>query len=85
MEGESYADFAFFEDDDEVFAIVCSIDYGEYVNSYSCLKISAFKKSGNWPTVLLEYYEQIQIEQNRLVTQMRSFRDLKSRPNTFER
>ena len=81
MEGESYADFAFFEDDDEVFAIGCSMDYGEYANSYRCFNISAFKKRGNWPAVLLEYYGQIQIEKNKSSADFKYFRadEIKSR------
>lgn len=81
MEGDSYADFSFFEDGDEVFAIGCSIDYGEYGTSYRCLGISAFKKRGNWAKVLLEYYGRIQVERSKSSAELKYFRadEIKSR------
>jgi len=71
MEGDSHADFSFFEDGDEVFAIGCLVDYGEY---YRCDGISAFKKRGNWAKVLLEYYGRIQIERNKSSAEIKYFR-----------
>ena len=81
MEGESYADFSFLEDADEVFAIGCSVDYGEYGTSYRCLNVSAFKKRGSWAKVLLQYYGQIQIERNKSSAEFKYFRadEIKSR------
>jgi len=81
MEGESYADFSFFEDGDEVFAIECSVDYDEYGTSYRCFNVSAFKKRGNWAKVLLEYYGQIQIAKNKSSAEFKYFRadEIKSR------
>lgn len=81
MEGESYADFSFLEDGDEVFAIGCSVDYGEYDTSYRCLNVAAFKKRGNWAKILLQYYGQIQITQNKSFAEFKYFRadEIKSR------
>ena len=81
MESESYADFSFFEDGDEVFAIGCSIDYQEFGTGYSCCNVSAFKKRGNWVKVLLQYYGQIQIAQNKSSAEFKYFSadEIKSR------
>lgn len=81
VEGESYADFSFLEDGNEVFAIGCSVDYGEYGASYRCLNVSAFKKRGSWAKVLLQYYGQIQIERNKTSAEFKYFRadEIKSR------
>lgn len=65
MEGESYADFSFLENEEEMFAIGCSVNYGEYGSAYSCHRISAFKKRGNWAKLLLTLYGQIQIERGK--------------------
>jgi len=64
MEGESYADFSFWEDGTEVFAITyCTRDeYGFYDSGGN---VDAFKKRGNWAKVLLRLYSQIQIERNK--------------------
>ncbi len=81
MEGDSYADFSFFEDGDQVFGISCSVDYEEYGTSYRCFDVSAFKKRGNWAKVLLQYYGQIQIAQNKSSAEFKYFRadEIKSR------
>lgn len=81
MEDDSYADFSFFEDGEEVFAIGCSVDYGEYGTSYRCHGISAFKKRGNWAKVLFECYGRIQIERNKSSSELKYFRadEIKSR------
>lgn len=81
IEGERYSDMSLFEDSEEVFAISCSI-HDEYdVDAYSCHGISAFKKRGNWPQVILEYYTQIQIERQKLTDGFKYFRadEIKSR------
>lgn len=74
MEGESYSDFALSEDGEEVFAIGCSVDHGEYETSYRCHGISAFKKRGNWAKALLEYSGQIQIARNKSSADLKYFR-----------
>lgn len=74
MEGDTYADFSFLEDGAEVFAIGCSVDYGEYDTSYRCHSVSAFKKRGNWAKVLLQLYSRIQIERNKSSSDMKYFR-----------
>lgn len=81
MEGDSYSDLSFFEDSEEVFAIGCSVDHGEYETSYRCNSVSAFKKRGNWAKVLLEYYGRIQIERNKSSAEFKYFRadEIKSR------
>lgn len=70
---ESYADFSFLEDGDEVFAIGCSVDYEEYGTSYRCLNVSAFKNRGSWAKMLLQYYGQIQIERNKSSVESKYF------------
>jgi hypothetical protein len=62
MEGERYADFALLENDEEMFSISCSVNYGEYATSHSCHRVSGFKKRGNWARVLLSLHGRIQIE-----------------------
>lgn len=65
MEGNPYADFAFFEDDEEVFAIRCSVDYGDYGTTFRCHDINALRKRGNWAKDLLAFYKAIRIEAER--------------------
>ena len=81
MDMESYADYSFFEDGEEVFAIGCKLDSNGYGTSYSCFSISAFKKRGNWAKSLLEHYGRIQIERNKASSQLKYFRadEIKSR------
>ena len=81
LDGESYADLSFFEEGNEVFAIGCSLEHGEYGTSYRCLNISALKKRGNWAQVLLEYYGHIKIERNKSSANFKYFRadEIKSR------
>jgi hypothetical protein len=74
IEGESYSDLSFFEEGNEVFAIGCSLDHGEYETSYRCHSISALKKRGNWAQVLLEYYGRIKIERNKSSANFKYFR-----------
>ncbi|MCO5978677.1 hypothetical protein [Ideonella oryzae] len=80
-EGERYSDMSLFEDSEEVFAISCSI-HDEYdVDAYSCHGISAFKKRGNWPQVILGYNAKIQIERQNITDGFKYFRadEIKSR------
>jgi hypothetical protein len=80
-EGERYSDMSLFEDSEEVFAISCSI-HDEYdVDAYICHGISALKKRGNWPQVILGYYAKIQIERHKLADGFKYFRadEIKSR------
>ena len=81
MEAESYADFSLLENSDEVFAISCSSEYGNYGTDYNCLSISAFKKHGAWANVLLELHALIQIERNKTSAGFGYFRaeEIKSR------
>jgi hypothetical protein len=63
-EPELVADFSLWENNEEVFAISCSVQFNEaYDKVFSYPSVSAFKKQGNWAKVLLQYYEKIQIEQ----------------------
>jgi hypothetical protein len=73
-EGERYSDLTFFEDSVVVFAISCSIHDKYEVDAYSCHEISAFKKRGNWPQVLLGYYASIQIEREKITDELKYFR-----------
>lgn len=66
----SYADFAFLEEDDEMFAISCMVEYGEYSTTYDCFDIRAFKKRGAWARVLLHYYSELLIQENRFVAKL---------------
>lgn len=74
MEGNTYADFSFLEDGAEVFAIDCSVDFGEYDTIYRCHNITAFKKRGNWAKLLLQLYSHIQIERNKSSSDIKYFR-----------
>lgn len=62
IEGEDYADYALYEDGEEVFAISCESDYNEHYALDRCLSIDALKKRGNWAKFLLENYAKIEIE-----------------------
>lgn len=81
MEGEPYADFNFYEGDDEVFAIRCSAEYKEYGTDYQCFDVAALKKRGNWAKVLLHFYGQIQVQRNKTSEELKYFRaeEIKSR------
>lgn len=69
--GARYSDVSLFEDSEEVFAISRSIHDEYQGDAYSCDAISAFKKHGNWPQVLLGCYAKIQIERNKLANRLR--------------
>lgn len=77
---ELKADLSFFEDDNEVFAIECLVNSGNESVHHICQRISAFKKRGNWPKVLLEYYGQLKIEKDKYLDDIKYFRagDIKS-------
>lgn len=81
MEGDAYADFSFSEDGLEVFAIGCSADYEEYGTNYQCHSISAFRKRGNWASILLRLYGRTRIGREKLSakTQYFSADEIKSR------
>ncbi len=74
-------DLSFFEDGDEVFAIECLVNSGDEGIRHICQRISTFKKRGNWPNVLLEYYGQLKIEKDKFLHEVKYFRacDIKSR------
>lgn len=73
-EGDTYAYFSLNEDGAEMFAIDCTENYGEYVNSYTCLSVSAFKKRGKWAKLLLHLYSHIQIQHNKSSYDTKYFR-----------
>lgn len=79
--GELNSVLSFFEDDVEVFAIECLISAIDEETEHICQNICAFKKSGNWPKILLEYYGQIKIEKAKSANTMKYFRvgEFKSR------
>lgn len=81
MEGDAYADFSFSEDGVEVFAIGCSADYEEYGVNYQCHTISAFRKRGNWASILLRLYGRTRIGREKLSAKTQYFRadEIKSR------
>jgi len=66
-------DLSFFEDGDEVFAIECLVNSGNEGVGHICQRISTFKKRGNWPKVLLEYYGQIKIEKGKSLNAVKYF------------
>ena len=72
MEGLN-SDLLFFEDGDEVFAIECLVNSGDEGAGHICQRISTFKKRGNWPKVLLEYYGQIKIENGKSLNAVKYF------------
>lgn len=80
-EGDGYADFSFFEDGEEVFAIKCSGNYDGDFMHYSCFDVSAFRKRGTWATALLKCHQLIQIESERRSTEYKYYRadEIKSR------
>lgn len=81
MEGDGYADFSFFENGDEIFAIKCSGNYDGDFMHYSCFDVVAFKKRGNWAKVLLSCHQVIQVESERRSTEFKYYRadEIKSR------
>jgi hypothetical protein len=66
-------DLSFFEDGEEVFAIDCLYNSGDEGVGHICQHISTFKKRGNWPKVLLEYYGQIKIEKGKSLNAVKYF------------
>jgi len=72
-EGDAYADFVLREDGAEVFAIGCSVQYDEYVDSYRCHSVNAFKKRGHWAKMLIELYRRIQINENKRSSELKYF------------
>ena len=67
------SDLLFFEDGDEVFAIECLVNSGDEGAGHICQRISTFKKRGNWPKVLLEYYGQIKTEKGKSLNAVKYF------------
>jgi len=70
----SSAYFSLSENGEEVFAIDCTENYDEYVNSYSRLSVDAFKMRGKWAKLLLQLYSHIQIERNKSSSDSKYFR-----------
>lgn len=66
-------ELSFFEDGEEVFAIDCLYNSGDEGIRHICQRISTFKKRGNWPKVLLEYYGQIKIEKGKSLNAVKYF------------
>ncbi len=63
-ERDLFADFSLSENNEEVFAISCSVEFNEaYDKIFTYPSVTAFKKQGSWAKVLLQYYEQIRIQE----------------------
>jgi len=63
-ERDLFADFSLWENNEEVFAISCSVEFNEaYDKIFAYPSVHAFKKQGSWAKVLLQYYEQIRIQE----------------------
>lgn len=63
-ERELCADFSLWENNEEVFAISCSVKFNEaYDKIFTHPSVDAFKKQGSWAKVLLQCYEQIRIQE----------------------
>lgn len=66
-ERELCADFSLWENNEEVFAISCSVKFNEaYDKIFTYPSVNAFKKQGSWAKVLLQCYEQIRIHEARV-------------------
>lgn len=74
IESDTYAEFSFFEDGTEVFAISCSVDFVEFGRHYSCNSICAFRKRGNWAKVLLYIYNHTRINEINLFSDFNNSR-----------
>jgi hypothetical protein len=81
MEGDSYSDLFLCENDEEVFAINCSVKHEEYGETYSAHSIAALKRRGSWAAMLLKYYGMIQTREKSALADSRYFRadEIKSR------
>lgn len=55
-DGETHAEFSFFEDGSEVFAIRCLVSVDANGVRYEGCKVATFDTSGNWAKALLGFY-----------------------------
>jgi hypothetical protein len=71
-EGDTFYDISLSENGTEMFAIKCilSIDSSGYDVKYGCVGISALRRRGNWPQMLMEYQARKQLDQNKFGTEI---------------
>jgi|LauGreDrversion4_2_1035121.scaffolds.fasta_scaffold07745_12 hypothetical protein len=61
MEDGSYMDFQLMENGEEVFAVTCAYEY-DYVATYRPISVNAFKKRGNWASMLIQLFAKMKFE-----------------------
>lgn len=61
VEHETYIDFQLLENGEEVFAVTCAYGY-DYVATYRPISVKAFKKRGNWASMLIQLFAKKEFE-----------------------
>ncbi len=62
METSTYQDFQLLENGEEVFAISCEVVYDDYMTWYRPIDVKAFKKRGNWASMLVHLFAKKNLE-----------------------
>lgn len=64
-EDETYMDFQLFENGEEMFATSCIVVYSEYATYYRPLDVKAFKKRGDWASMLIKLFAKKKLESDK--------------------
>jgi hypothetical protein len=81
MEATSYKDFQLLENGEEVFAISCEVVHDDPLTWYSPLDVKAFKRRGNWASMLVRLSAKNSLESEKSSANFRARRasDIKQR------
>lgn len=70
-EEDSYMDFQLFENAEEVFAISCAVVFGD-ITRYRPLDVTAFKRHGNWASMLIQLIAKKNLEDEKFWADLRA-------------
>ncbi|KQV88363.1 hypothetical protein ASC91_16295 [Pelomonas sp. Root1237] len=62
IETNTHMDFQLLENGEEVFAISCEVVYDDYMTWYRPVDVKAFKRRGNWASMLVQLFAKKQLE-----------------------
>lgn len=71
MEDGTYMDFQLLENGEEVFAVTCAYGY-DYVATYRPISVNAFKKRGNWTSMLIQLFAKKEFESEKRSADLRA-------------
>lgn len=72
MEAEPYQDFSLYESDEEVFGIAAEVVYDDYATYYRPVNVKAFKRKGQWATLLVRLFAKLQLESEKGTADLRA-------------